>query len=494
MRPMAQVQQAVSSLSGFPEWLPAGRLVEQSFLDTLRTTFELHGFTGIETRAVEPLSALTMKGETSKEVYLLSRLQAGPVQPGEGTDPRHQLGLHFDLTVPFARYVVDNAGALTFPFKRYQVQKVWRGERPQEGRFREFVQADIDVVADGTLPLHYDAELPLVMHEALAALPVPRVTIHVSNRKVAQGFYQAVGISQDQVVEVLRVVDKLDKIGEQAVAVELVDVVGTTPQQAQRALALARVTGTDPRDVSDQVHRALGGAQPTELLQEGLGELAAVLESAGRRRPGALLADLRIARGLDYYTGTVYESFMEGHEDLGSVCSGGRYDSLAAGSGRTYPGVGISIGLSRMLSRVVSAGLLEVSRPVPTCVLVAVTDEEHRARSEEIADILRARGISADVSPSAARFGKQIRFADRRGIPFVWFPASGATGNRVGSADAPPGGDGARDPGSPDSVKDIRSGEQAQADARTWTPPEEDLRPRVRATVPQDGYYTGSRW
>ena len=209
---------AKTSLSGFPEWLPSQRLIEQHFLNVLQNTFELHGFSSIETRAVEPLSELTRKGETSKEVYLLSRLQAAP---GENEDPRKQLGLHFDLTVPFARYVLEYAGQLTFPFKRYQIQKVWRGERPQEGRFREFIQADIDVVGDGKLPLHYDAELPLIMHEALSALPIPPVLLHVSNRKVAQGFYTTIGVAEESLIEVLRVVDKLDKIGPEAVAQEL---------------------------------------------------------------------------------------------------------------------------------------------------------------------------------------------------------------------------------------------------------------------------------
>ena len=245
----AQARQALSSLSGFPEWLPAGRVVEQQFIDILRRTFELHGFSGIQTRAVEPLTELTRKGETSKEVYLLSRLQGGPGEAGEA-DPAKQLGLHFDLTVPFARYVIDNAGILHFPFKRYQIQKVWRGERPQEGRFREFYQVDIDVVGDGSLPLHYDVEVPLIMHEALSALPIPAITIHVSNRKVAQGFYQSVGIEDDRLVEVLRVVDKLDKIGTDAVAVELVETVGITRAQAEAALGLATMTGTDPRSAA----------------------------------------------------------------------------------------------------------------------------------------------------------------------------------------------------------------------------------------------------
>ncbi|MDO4900414.1 histidine--tRNA ligase [Actinomyces sp.] len=460
MRPMApaQVRQAQSSLSGFPEWLPAARIIEQEFIDTLRRTFELHGFSGIETRAVEPLSELTRKGETSKEVYLLSRLQA---DPGEGAaDTAKQLGLHFDLTVPFARYVVDNAGTLHFPFKRYQIQKVWRGERPQEGRFREFVQADIDVVGDGSLPLYHDVEMPLIMHEALSALPIPAVTIHVSNRKVAQGFYQSLGIAEERLPEVLRVVDKLDKIGAGRIATELVDGVGVTEAQAEAALRLARITGTDPEQVRAEVLTALDGAAPAALLEQGLEELGQLLRAAGRRRPGAIIADLKIARGLDYYTGTVYESFMTGHEDLGSVCSGGRYDSLASDGKRTFPGVGISIGLSRLLARVIGGGMLEVTRAVPTAVLVAVTDEAHRGASDAIADVLRARGIATDVSPTAAKYGKQIRFADKRSIPFVWFPGAD---------------------GEPDSVKDIRSGEQVSANAGSWVPKDEaDLAPRLR--------------
>ncbi|EEH66637.1 histidine--tRNA ligase [Actinomyces urogenitalis DSM 15434] len=451
---------AQSTLSGFPEWLPAGRVIEQHFIDTLRHTFELHGYSGIETRAVEPLTQLTKKGETSKEVYLLSRLQADPSEREQEVDPAKQLGLHFDLTVPFARYVVDNAGVLHFPFKRYQIQKVWRGERPQEGRFREFYQVDIDVVGDGALPLHYDVEAPLIMHEALSALPIPAVTIHVSNRKVAQGFYQSIGIGDDQLIEVLRVVDKLDKIGPEAVAAELVEAVGTTQAQAQAALRLATICSPDPQAVREAVAQALDGAEPTELLATGLDELSGLLTTAARRRPGAIVADLKIARGLDYYTGTVYESFMAGAEDLGSVCSGGRYDSLASNGKRTFPGVGISIGLSRLLSRVIADELVEVSRAVPTAVLVAVTDEEHRAASDAVADALRRRGIATDVAPTAAKFGKQIKFADKRGIPFVWFP--GAQGEE-------------------DSVKDIRSGEQTPADAQTWVPSDpQDLRPQLR--------------
>src|SRR6188508_952585 len=203
-------------LSGFPEWLPAQRLAEQQVLDRLRRTFELYGFAPIETRAVEPLDQLLRKGETSKEVYVLSRLQEDPDEPAARghREAERGLGLHFDLTVPFARYVLENAGHLAFPFRRYQIQKVWRGERPQDGRFREFVQADIDVVGAGALPYHYEVELPLVMAEALGALReigVPPVRILVNNRKVAEGFYRGLGLTD--VDAVLRNIDKLDKIG-----------------------------------------------------------------------------------------------------------------------------------------------------------------------------------------------------------------------------------------------------------------------------------------
>ncbi|QAY71118.1 histidine--tRNA ligase [Xylanimonas protaetiae] len=447
----------IAPLSGFPEWLPDGRVVEQHVLDTLRRTFELHGFAGIETRAVEPLDQLLRKGETSKEVYVLRRLQADPEAP----DNDKQLGLHFDLTVPFARYVLENAGRLTFPFKRFQIQKVWRGERPQDGRFREFAQADIDVVGAGELPYHFEVELPLVMAEALGRLAdvgLPPVRILVNNRKVAEGFYRGLGL--DDVEGVLRNIDKLDKIGPDAVAALLEAECGATPEQAKACLALAEISGSDA-SVIDAV-RALAEANGavTELLETGLAELGALVEAAAVRAPGVVVADLKIARGLDYYTGSVYETVLVGHEGLGSICSGGRYDTLASDGKNTYPGVGLSIGVSRLVSRLLSAGLVRATRGVPTAVLVAVTTEEERAASDAVAAALRSRGIPVDVAPKAAKFGKQIQFADRRGIPFVWFP----------------GGDGGQ-------VKDIRSGEQVEADAATWEPPAQDWWPRVVPAV-----------
>ena len=441
----------ISPISGFPEYLPAERVVEQHFLDVIRETFELHGFPSIETRAVEPVERLLGKGgDADKEIYAVSRLAA---EEGGGDA---ELGLHFDLTVPFARYVLENAGRLSFPFRRYQIQKVWRGERPQEGRYREFTQADIDVVDVGALAPHFEAEMPLVVAEAFRKLPIGPMVIQVNNRKIPEGFYLGLGITD--VTGTLRLVDKLDKIGAAKVTQALVDA-GCTQQQADQVLALAQIRTPDLSFV-DQV-RALGVQHPT--LDEGLEALSAVIQAGLDNAPGALVADLKIARGLDYYTGTVYETQLVGYESWGSFCSGGRYDSLASDGRTTYPGVGISIGVSRLLGLLLGKGLLKASRSTPACVLVAVNDEPSRASSTRVAAALRARGIPCEVAPTAAKFGKQIRYAERRGIPYVWFPGAG-------------------DPvaGVPvDQVKDIRSGDQVDADASTWSPPADDLRPQV---------------
>jgi histidyl-tRNA synthetase len=433
----------IAPLSGFPEWLPAERVVEQHVLDTLRRTYELHGFASLETRAVEPLDQLLRKGEIDKEVYVLRRMQATEDEPDKS------LGLHFDLTVPFARYVLERAGHLDFPFRRYQIQKVWRGERPQEGRYREFTQADIDVVDRDTLAFHHEVELPLVVLEAFAKLPFPDATMHVNNRKLAEGFYRGAG-AQDPAL-VLRAVDKLDKIGPDKVRALLLET-GLGAAGADACLALAQISSADA-SFADRV-RALGISDP--MLDQGLEELVRVIEAAAEQAPGRLVADLKIARGLDYYTGTVYETVLHGHEDLGSVCSGGRYDALASDGTTTYPGVGISIGVSRILGRLFRTGAVTASRSVPTAVLVAVTDEEHRASSDRVARALRARGIPTEVAPSAAKFGKQIKHADRRGIPYVWFLGEGGH-----------------------SVKDLRSGDQVPADPDAWAPPTTDLQPQI---------------
>ena len=433
----------VTPISGFQEWLPTQRIVEQHFLDTIREVFELHGFASVNTRALEPVERLSDQGEDAdKEIYGVRRL-AGD----DGSTPA--LGLHFDLTVPFARYVLENGGRLTFPFRRYQIQPAWRGERPQRGRYREFIQADIDIVEADTLPGHYEVELPLVVADAFSRLPIGPYKIQVNNRKICEGFYRGLGI--EDVSGTLRTVDKLDKIGADGVR-RILREAGLSEEQAAGCLDLAAIATPDSGFV--QLVRALGVEHP--LLDEGLEQLAAVMDAGNEHAPGVLSAELKIARGLDYYTGTVYETVIEGHEDFGSICSGGRYDALASDGKRTYPGVGISIGVSRLLGLLISEGGLTASRETPAAVLVAVTDEESRSDSMRVAAALRARGVATLVAPKAARFGKQIQFADRRGIPFVWFP----------------GQDG-------DEVKDIRSGEQVAADRDTWSPPDADRRPTL---------------
>lgn len=434
-------------LSGFPEFLPAQRIVEQTAIDLLRETFELHGFAGIETRAVEPMSALTRKGEITKEVYVVRRLHAASEDVGD------DLGLHFDLTVPLARYVLENSGHLSFPFRRFQIQKVWRGERPQEGRYREFAQADIDIIGEHTLAEHHDVETPLVMLEALERLHerlgLPPALMHVNNRKLSEGFYRGLGIEDPAAV--LQRVDKYDKIGPAAVAELLAHDLGLSDRVAGKCVELAAIQAPDDSFVA--MVRDLG--VQSEMLEEGLDALTRVINAARSQVPGRMVADLKIARGLDYYTGTVYETALVGHESLGSISSGGRYDSLASDGKRTFPGVGISLGLTRLLVPLLGRGMLTASRSVPSCVLVAVDDEGTRAMAGKVAATLRGRGIACEVAPRADKYGKQIRYADRRGIPFVWF------GGVIGE------------------IKDIRSGEQTDADASSWQPPADDLRPRV---------------
>ena len=432
----------VNPISGFQEWLPTQRIAELIVLDTIREVFELHGFASVNTRSVEPVERLAGQGEDAdKEIYGVRRLAA------DADDAEAALGLHFDMTVPFARYVLENAGKLTFPFRRYQIQPAWRGERPQRGRYREFIQADIDIVDAGPLPGHYEAELLVVVADVFARLPIGDFRIHVNNRKICEGFYRGIGI--DDIAGTLRIVDKLDKIGADGVR-ELLLRAGCTPQQADQCLALAQISSPDTSFV-EQV-RALGVSDPT--LEEGLEHLRSVIETANAHAPGVALADLRIARGLDYYTGTVYETMLTRDPGYGSICSGGRYEALASDGKRTFPGVGISIGVSRLLGLLIGEEGLTASRETPVAVVVAVTDEDSRPQSMRVAAALRSRGISTLVAPKAAKFGKQIQFADRRGIPYVWFPGS----------------DG-------DEVKDIRSGDQVAADADTWTPPAEDLHP-----------------
>jgi len=428
-----------TAISGFPEWLPDVRMVELRWLDTIRAAFERYGFCSVETPSVEALEVLMAKGETSQEVYTLRRLQADP------DDDSARLGLHFDLTVPFARYVAAHFNDLVFPFKRYQIQRVWRGERPQEGRFREFTQCDIDVINVDHVPLHFDAELPRIVHEVLTELGVPPWTLNINNRKVLQGFYEGLGI--DDPLAVIRAADKLDKIGTAGVAELLTGQVGLSMDQTRACLDLAQIHGSDP-GVIDEVGR-LG--VKSDLLTEGLDELGRVLADLADLPAGSVVADLSIARGLDYYTGTVYEAKFVDAPGYGSICSGGRYDNLAGSFiRRNLPGVGISIGLTRIFAKLVADGLVGGGPTSPAKLLMVIPSAERRAEALATARRLRERGFNVETYHQPDKLAKQIRYASRRGIPYVWFPPF---------ADD-----------RPHEVKDMATGEQRAADPADWVP------------------------
>ena len=303
------------------------------------------------------------------------------------------------------------------------------------------------------------------MVEALQRLDVGQVRMRVNDRRVVEALVRGLGL--DDVPAVLAAVDKLAKIGPAAVGTLLRERAGASDAQADAVLALAAVQDTDLTAV-DALATSLGAG--SDALAAALPDLQALVDAAEQVAPGVVVADLSVVRGLDYYTGSVYETELVGQEDLGSVCSGGRYDDLVSEGSVRHPGVGLSIGVSRLVSRLLKDGTVAATRPVPTAVLVAVVDEADRGRSDAVARALRARGIPADTAPTAAKFGRQIKHADRSGIPFVFFPGDGS-----GDGD---GGDG-RLLG---QVKDIRSGDQVDADASTWSPPEADRRQRVVRT------------
>ena len=408
-----------ASISGFPEWLPSERVVEQRVIDTLRKVFELNGFIGIETRAVETGASLLKKGETSKEIYLLSRLQE--VGHESDTPIEERLGLHFDLTVPLSRYVVEHSGALAFPFKRWQIQKVWRGERPQEGRFREFVQADIDVIGNGDLPDHYEVELPLVMVSALERLRefgLPKATVHANNRKLSEGFYRGLGLTD--IEGVLREIDKLDKIGADKVRELLTDTCGVTGENADEILRFIACPGTS----ADKLAFLEQYRGRNETFDTGLDELRTVvgyLPAFGVPEENFEL-DLTIARGLDYYTGTVYETVLLDHPEVGSICSGGRYDDLAGYyTNKSLPGVGISIGLTRLFY------ILQEQNMISDAVLTAPADvlilpmTDDLSAAVALASELRAGGLRVQIYSEKKKFKAKIGYADKLGIPFVIF-------------------------------------------------------------------------
>ncbi len=413
---MVKVMIKPTPISGFPEWLPAQRLIEQHYIDTIRRVYELYGYTGLETPAVERVSVLEAKGEVDKEIYGIGRLQGEPQADWE-------MALHFDLTVPFARYVGQNYGSLNFPFKRYQIQKVWRGERPQEGRFREFYQADIDVIAEESLPMQFDAEMPAIIHEVFQKLGI-RAQIRVNNRKLLKGYYSACHIPEEQLTAVLREVDKLEKIGESGVRKSLLQL-GLTEETITKCLALSKLKG-ERSEVLRRLNALLQELPDDEnrrFFAQGISELEFIARELDYIPSDNLIFDLGIVRGLDYYTGTIYETALPDYPALGSICSGGRYDNLASEFiNRRLPGVGISIGLSRLLAHLFKCGAENGKRQCPTEYLITWPEEALRPACLQIARYLRQHNVSAEIYHEPQSLKKQVRYADRRGIPQVIFP------------------------------------------------------------------------
>lgn len=397
-----------SPISGFPEWLPEEKRVEDHLLAIIRRNFELFGFTAIETSAVERKEVLAAKGVEAKEIYALSRLSAG-----EGEDPATDIALHFDLTVPTARYVAQNLGKLTFPFRRYQIQKVWRGERPQAGRFREFYQCDIDIIGNGSLSPLNDAELPVVLHAIFTEMAIGRFLIRINNRKLLQGFLAGLGLEAKACVAALRILDMLDKVGSEKVVRDLQTAAGLSEDGADTLMAF--VTG--PADLE-----RLANASDNPLYQEGVAEITTLsdgLDALGMPRD-AWAIDLTIARGLDYYTGTVYETTLVDHPQVGSICSGGRYENLAETFTRhKLPGVGVSIGLSRLLSRLFDAGILTPGAKTAAKALVTVMDRDLLGDCLRVASALRRAGIATEVFTEPKKIGQQLKYADQKGFRYA---------------------------------------------------------------------------
>ena len=429
-----------SSVSGFPEWLPRQRRTELQFIKVLSDVAELYGFCSIETRAVERVQHLQSKGDTSKEIYTISRLQdADHATPAT-------LGLHFDLTVPLARYVSEHKRELVFPFKRYQIQKVWRGERAQEGRYREFYQADFDVIANaGKRLLSYDSELLEMILVIFDRLPVPPIELRVNNRKLLQGLYEALDIAHPELV--LRVMDKIGKVGANGVHDELIGSCGLSSDLAAKIVQYGQIS-CEAHELGTKIEEL--GLRNTHI-DEGVSELSSMIEAVEPELRRRIVIDLGIVRGLSYYTGMICEGFLEGADNLGAICSGGRYDNLleTIGSNEKMPGVGLSIGLTRLLGHLFKADSFALGRDGIAEVLVALQSEADRPASASIAKQLRQRGIKCEIYHSADKFGKQIEYAVRKDIRYIWFPRQG---DEVGT------------------VKDLSTGIQSSADEQIWMP------------------------
>ncbi|BDI16278.1 histidine--tRNA ligase [Nostoc cf. commune SO-36] len=438
-----------STPSGFPEFLPSEKRLELHLLDIIRKVFESYGFTPIETPAVERLEVLQAKGNQGDNIIygidpiLPPNRQAERDKSGEtGSEAR---ALKFDQTVPLAAYIARHLNELTFPFARYQTDIVFRGERAKDGRFRQFRQCDIDVVARRELSLLYDAQMPAIITEIFEAINIGDFLIRINNRKVLTGFFKSLGIAENQIKSCIGIVDTLEKIGEGKVKQDL-EKEGVSAEQAQKIIEFIKINGSVD-DVLDKLKHLAQNLVETEQLSLGITELETVI--AGVRNLGVaenrFCIDLSIARGLDYYTGTVYETSLLGHEALGSICSGGRYEELVGVFlGEKMPGVGISIGLTRLISRLLKAGILNTLAATPSQVMVVNMQEDLMPTYLKVSQHLRQAGINVITNFDKRPLGKQFQLADKQGIQFCVI---------IGSEEAA---------AQKSSLKDLKTGEQVE--------------------------------
>jgi len=418
------------TLSGFMELLPAPQVQMERMMQILRDTYSLYGFTPLDTPIIESSEVLLAKGggETEKQIY---RFQKGD----------SDLSLRFDLTVPLAKYVAIHYGELSFPFRRYQIGKVYRGERAQRGRFREFYQADIDIIGDGKLDILNEAEIPAIIYKTFSALGLKRFQIRVNNRKILNGFYAMLGLTE-QAGDIMRAVDKLDKIGAGAVRDILVDDLGVAAETAGKILDFISIQGDNSAVLAELTKYC---TVEDSLFNQGYGELKTVvmyLKDFGVPEEN-FAVDLTIARGLDYYTGTVYETTMLDHPEIGSICSGGRYDNLAEYYiDKQLPGVGISIGLTRLFYVLGEQGMLNAGMNTAPADVLVLPMTRDLGPAIAAATALREQGIRTQLYGEQKKFKAKMSYADKLGIPYVVFLGE----DEVAAGKC--------------SVKDLRTGEQ----------------------------------
>lgn len=390
-------------LSGFMELSPADQILFNSMLGRIRDTFELFGFAPVDTPAIELSEILFAKGggETEQEVY---RFERG----------KKDLALRYDLTVPTARYVAQYESQLPMPFRRYAIGKVWRAERAQAGRFREFYQCDIDVI--GSESVLYDAEIPSVIYSTMKALEFTDFTILINNRKILSGLFEELGVGKNS-VNVMRIIDKIEKIGEEEVRNQLADL-GMRPESVIELISFIKLSASADEVIKKLVDLKIKNKNFNQGLED-LTETVRAMREFGIPDKNFRI-DLSIARGLDYYTGTVYETILNNHREIGSVCSGGRYDDLASNYTKTkLPGVGISIGLTRLFYKLREANVIQPGPATPAKVLLCPIDEPGRVEAIELSSKLRDSGVSTQVYLETSKLNKQMRYADRLKVPYV---------------------------------------------------------------------------